>query len=493
MTAQGASQVTVRDRLSVDVSGLAGGGGELTWGQRFVWDILESLPPGTHYLNIRFRVHLPRYATRERVLSALATLLRRHEALRTRFLTGGDGEPRQQCDPAGQLPVEYCHTAPGHVRRLAEQEEERLWRLPFENDRDWPMRVSVIAADGRPRQIVFVFSHLAVDAWACAVLRQEFLDLLRRDDALPAVTGWQPRERAAFECSPAGRKVNDRSLVYWRRTLETFPQTAFPIPPAAAETPRFPGAGLHSVALAGAVQAVAARHRVGPAAVLLGVLSTIIGIRTGTELVPLMLATGNRFTPEDNASVGTFYHVAPALVPLHTSLAGTIRSASQASIVAYRRGQCDPRGVAQLLEAVQAERGVEIELSTTMNVVPEPGSRGTLPVIHDAAALRELTAATRVWDLDGRDTEQLKLYAHVKSLRSRAVLELFCDSCYLSAADARKLLAGLELVLIELLEVGDLHRDRVADLVEITPSAGLPSLARTAPDAAPSADAHLED
>ena len=199
MTAQGASQVTVRDRLSVDVSGLAGGGGELTWGQRFVWEILESLPPGTHYLNIRFRVHLPRYATRERVLSALATLLRRHEALRTRFLTGGDGEPRQQCDPAGQLPVEYCHTAPGHVRRLAEQEEERLWRLPFQNDRDWPMRVSVIAADGRPRQIVFVFSHLAVDAWACAVLRQEFLDLLRRDDALPAVTGWQPRERAAFD------------------------------------------------------------------------------------------------------------------------------------------------------------------------------------------------------------------------------------------------------------------------------------------------------
>src|SRR5690606_23584720 len=151
--------------------------------------------------------------------------------------------------------------------------------------------------------------------------------------------------------------------------------------------------------------------------------------------------------------------------------AATTRSPSRASVVAYRRGQCDPRGVAQLLEAVQAERGVEIELSTTMNVVPEPGSRGTLPVIHDAAALRELTATTQVWDLDGRDTEQLKLYAHVKSLRSRAVLELFCDSRYLASADARKALAGLELVLIDMLAAGDISLDRVAGLVGIAPLA----------------------
>src|SRR5690606_1050319 len=182
-------------------------------------------PPDTHYLNIRFRVHLPN-VTRERVLTALATLLRRHDALRTRFpVESPGGEPRQQCDPAGQLQVEYCETEPGRVERLAEQDEEQLWRVPFRNEHDWPMRASIIAAGGRPRQIVFVFSHLAVDAWACATLRKEFLDLLRHDRAAPAVAGWQPRDRAAFEASPQGRKANDLSLTYWRRTLETFPPT----------------------------------------------------------------------------------------------------------------------------------------------------------------------------------------------------------------------------------------------------------------------------
>ncbi|MET7402455.1 condensation domain-containing protein [Dactylosporangium sp. NPDC005572] len=464
--------MTTRDRVSLEFTGLDEGVGELTWGQRFVWNILQSLAPANHYLNIRFRVHLPSDVTRERVLAALHTLVRRHDVLRTRFPVGPDGEPEQHCDASGDLPVEICRTDPGRVRRLAEQDEERLWREPFRHEAEWPLRVSVIVAGGRPRQVVFVFSHLAADAWGCSVLRREFLDLLRSDRAAPALAGWRPLARAEFELSPPGRDANDRSLAYWRRVLETTPQTAFPTLQEAGESPRFPGLGLHSVALAAAAQAVAARHRVGPAAVLLAALSTIIGIRTGTDIVPLFLAAGNRFTPVDAASVGTFYQGAPVLTRLDTgSLAGTIRNAHQVSTLAYLRGQSDPRDVARLLDTVNHRRGLDIDLSSTVNVVPEPGAAGPPPTIRDVAELRELTASTRVSDLEGRDSERLKLYLHVKSLRSRAVIELFCDSRYLTAPAARQALAGLELVLIELLEAGDLSIDRVADLVGIAPLA----------------------
>ena len=472
MTGSVVSGVTARDRLSLEFTGLDGGGGGLTWGQRFVWNILQSLAPANHYLNIRFRVHLPGDVTRERVLSALHTLVRRHDVLRTRFFVSPDGEPRQHCDPAGEFPVEIGETDPGRVRRLAEQDEERLWRESFRHEREWPLRASVIVAGGRPRQVVLVFSHLAADAWGCSVFRREFLDLLRDDRAEPALAGWQSRARAAFEISAPGRGANDLSLAYWRRVLETTPQTAFPTSREAGESPLFPGAGLHSVALAAAAQAVAARHRVGPAAVLLAALSAIIGIRTGTEVVPLGLAAGNRFTPVDAASVGTFYQSAPALIRLDAgSLAGTIRNAHKASTMAYLRGQSDPQDVARLLDSVNTRRGVAIDLVSTVNVVPEPAVAGTPPTIDDVDELREMTASTRVSDLDGRDSENLKLYFHVKSLRSRAVVELFCDSRCLTASDARKILAGLELVLIEMLETGDLSLDRVAGLVGIVPLA----------------------
>ncbi|MGX7674284.1 condensation domain-containing protein [Plantactinospora sp. DSM 117369] len=478
MTGSGTPDTTLRDRLSLEFAGLDEGSGELTWGQRFVWNILESLAPTNHYLNIRFRVHLPGDVTREHVLTALRTLVRRHEVLRTRFTVGPDGEPRQHRDPAGNLSVEVCETVPGGVHRLAEEAEERLWREPFRHGYEWPLRVCLVAAGGRPRQVVFVFSHLAVDSWGCFVLRREFLDLLRNDRAAPALAGWQPLARVAYEASEPGRKANDRSLAYWRRVLEAMPQTAFPTPRGPGETPLFPGVGLHSVALAAAAQTVAARHRVGPAAVLLGVLATIIGIRAGTGTVPLFLAGGNRFTPVDAASVGTFYQGAPALIKLDGgSLAGTIRTAHRASTLAYLRGQSDPRDVARLLETVRTRRGVDIDLSSTVNVVPEPGVPGAPPTSYDVAELRELTGSTRVSDLEGRDSERLTLYLHVKSLRSRAVLELFCDSRCLTAADARKLLAGLELVLIELLDVGDLGADRVAELVGIAPPAGAASRA----------------
>ncbi|MCW6004189.1 hypothetical protein K1W54_06285 [Micromonospora sp. CPCC 205371] len=443
---------------------------ELTWGQRFVWEILESLAPANHYISLRFRVHLPSDATLDGVRDALHTLVRRHESLRTRFPVAADGEPRQRVDPADLPPIEVRETEPGRVRRLAEREEERLWREPFRHDAEWPLRVSVVAAGGRPRQVVFVFSHLAVDAWGCAVLRKEFLDLLRDGAATPAQAGWQPRDRAAFEASVEGRKAGDLSLAHWRRVLETAPPTAFPTLREAGETPLFPGVGVHSVALAAAAQALAARHRVGPAAVLLAALSTVVGIRTGTDAVPLLLATGNRFTPVDAASVGTFYQAAPALIRLDTgSLAGTVRNAHKASTAAYLRGQGDPRDVARLLASVRHRRGVDFELQSTVNVVPEPGSVRMPPAVHDVAALREMTASTLVSDLEGRDNERLKLYAHVKALRSRAVIELFCDSRYLTASGARKVLAGLELVLIEMLDTGDLSLERVADLVGIAP------------------------
>lgn len=478
MTAGVRGDVASRDRISLEFTGLTAGTGELTWGQRFVWNIVQSLAPANHYLNLAFRVYLPTDATRDRVLAAVRTLVSRHETLRTRFPAGPDGGPRQECDAAGELPVDICVTDPGRVRRVAEREEERLWREPFRHESRWPMRVSVIAAGGRPRQVAFVFSHLAVDAWACALLRGEFLDLIRNDRSEPttsgrgepARTGWQPRALAAFELSEAGRRTNDASLAYWRKVLSSAPQTAFPTQPEAGETPLFPGVGLHSVALAAAARTVAARLRVGPAAVLLGVLGAILGIRTGTDAVPLFLAGGNRFTPADAASVGTFYQGAPAVVRLSTgSLAGTIRNAHAASTVAYLRGRSDPRDVARLLEGVNARRGTAFDLSSTVNVVPEPGAVGTLPAVPDVAALRELTASTTVSDLDGRDSERLKVYLHVKSLRSRATVEFFCDSRYLTAAAARKILAGLELVLIALLEAGDLSLDAVADVTGIAP------------------------
>ncbi|AVT28237.1 hypothetical protein C6361_00565 [Plantactinospora sp. BC1] len=467
MTGDGTADAPRRERSTLEFTGLDGGSAELTWGQRFVWDILESLAPANHYLNIRFRVHLPGDVTRERVLTALHTLVGRHEALRTRFTVDPDGEPRQHCDRAGDLPVEICETEPGRVRRVAEQAEERLWRQPFRHDDEWPLRVSLVAAGGRPRQVVFVLSHLAADSWGCFVLRREFLDLLRDDRAAPAA-GWQPLARAGYEASASGRRTNELALAYWRRVLESMPPTAFPGPPGPGGSPLFPGVGLHSVALAAAVRAVSVRHRVGPAAVLLGALATIIGVRTGTREVPLFLAGGNRFTPGDAASVGTFYQGAPALIKVDGgSLAGTLRAAHRASTLAYLRGQSDPRDVARLLAEVQTRRGVDIDLASTVNVVPEPGVAGPPPAPLGVAELRELTAATVVSELEGRESERLTLYLHVRSLRSRAVLELFADSRRLPAADAGRLLAGLELVLIELLDAGDLDVDRVADLVGI--------------------------
>ncbi|WP_031517347.1 condensation domain-containing protein [Streptomyces sp. NRRL F-5123] len=460
----------VRERVVLEFTGLDGGGAELTWGQRFVWDILAALAPHNHFISLRLRVHLPPDATRERVLGALHALVRRHEVLRTRFPAGPDGEPRQECDGQGALAVEIAGTTPGRVRRTAERDEDRLWHEPFRHAQEWPLRASVVTSGGRPRQVVLVLSHLAADAWGLTALRAEFLALLRGGDAAQVPpAGVQSRDRAAYEASEPGRRAGDASLAYWRQTLRTAPQTVFPNLSQPGERPLFPGTGLQSVALAAAAQAVAGRLRVSPSAALLGALAAILGVRTGTGAVPLALATGNRFTPADAASVGTYYQVAPVLLPVDAgSLAATVRAAHRASSLAYLRGNSDPREVARLTAAERVRRGAALGTLSTVNIAPEAGP-ALPPAPRTAAELRALTADTVLADLEGRDEEQLKIYFHVKALRSRAVVELFTDSRYLDAASARALLAGLETVLIELCEAGDLDLDRVAELTGVTP------------------------
>lgn len=467
-----ADPAEVRERVTLEFTGLDGGSAELTWGQRFVWDILTALAPHNHFISLRLRVHLPPGATREQVLGALHALVRRHEVLRTRFPAGPDGEPRQECDGQGELSVEFAGTTPGRVRRTADGDEDRLWHEPFRHEREWPLRASVVTAGGRPRQVVLVLSHLAADAWGLTALRADFLALLRGgagEQAPPA--GVPSRARAAYEASEPGRRAGEASLAYWRRTLETAPQTVFPTLPGPGESPLFPGVGLQSVALAAAAQAVAGRLRVSPSAALLGALSAVLAVRTRTAAVPLALATGNRFTPADAASVGTYYQVAPVLVPVDAgSLAGTVRAAHRASSLAYLRGNSDPREVARLMAAERVRRGVALGTLSTVNIAPEAGP-AVPPQDRTAAELRALMADTVVTDLEGRDEEQLKIYFHVKALRSRAVVELFTDSRYLDAASARALLAGLETVLVALFEDGDLDLDRVAQLTGITPLA----------------------
>ncbi|MFI0720741.1 condensation domain-containing protein [Streptomyces sp. NPDC021224] len=469
-TAAPEAAADVREPVALEFTGLDGGTAELTWGQRFVWDILAALAPHNHFISLRLRVHLPPDATRERVLGALHALVRRHEVLRTRFPTGPDGEPRQECDGHGALTVEFTGTTPGRVRRTAEQDEDRLWHEPFRHAREWPLRASVVTAGGRPRQVVLVVSHLAADAWGLTALRADFLALLRGGETeRTPPPGVQSRARAAYEASEPGRRAGEASLAYWRRALETAPQTVFPNLPEPGESPLFPGVGLRSVALAAAAQAVAGRLRVSPSAALLGALAAVLAVRTGTRTVPLALATGNRFTPADAASVGTYYQVAPVLLPVDAgSLAATVRAAHRASSLAYLRGNSDPREVARLTAAERIRRGAALGTLSTVNIAPEAGP-ALPPAARSAAELRELAADTVLTDLEGRDEEQLKIYFHVKALRSRAVVELFTDSRYLDAATARALLAGLETVLTELFEAGDLDLGRVARLTGVTP------------------------
>jgi hypothetical protein len=461
-------------QVSLTFSGATEGVGELTWGQRFVWGILQSLAPANHYVNLFFPTELDGNTSVGRVISALQTLVCRHESLRTRYRVGADGEPLQQVHGNGTLSLDVCEAEPGHERDLVEQEADMLWRMPFDDEGEWPLRVCVITVDGRPRHVVFVISHLAMDGWGFQVFHDEFRALLALagsdNAATSAAPAWQPRARAKFESTPMGRRCSERSLGYWRTTLQAAPQTAFPALPEAGETPQFPGFVIDSTALAAAAHMVAARHQVSAATVVLAAAATIIGVRSGTDAVPLMLAASNRLSEEDRVSVGTAYHVAPVVLRIDAgSLAETIRQTHRSSMLAYARAQCDSRDAGRLLDSVNHDRGVAIELSTTVNIVPATSPPALPADGFGRAELARMAEATRVLPREGRENENIKVYLHVQDLSSQAVVELFCDSRYLSSGYAHKVLVGLERTLVEMAVAGDVDVSRITELTGVVP------------------------
>ncbi len=77
-----------------------------------------------------------------RAADALARLVVRHEALRTRLT----GEDEQRVFDAGTVSVELVRCGPGESMFAAEQARERL-AGPFDHAVDWPLRVALVAVE----------------------------------------------------------------------------------------------------------------------------------------------------------------------------------------------------------------------------------------------------------------------------------------------------------------------------------------------------------
>ncbi|MFE1320594.1 condensation domain-containing protein [Kitasatospora phosalacinea] len=368
--------------------------GPLMWGQRLLWNDSRWMGEEAHYFNLHVSVPVPPGRDLPTALACLGRLVHRHEALRSRVVTAPDGTPRQEVPAAGTVEVLIAPAAPGTADEVLDRHRARLLGRTFALDEEWPVRPCVVTVDGAPARITLVLSHVLADGGAAAVLTGELAALLADGPsaALPEPVP-QPLDRAAYETSPAGRKLSEAGLARTAAHLRAMPPTNFPGPLLPPDRYRFRRMEMCSPALTEALRRIADRHRTGTSAVLLAAVATALATATGNRTVAFKTVLGNRVFPELAPLVGNA--LSNAVVPAEIgdgTFGALVRAVVRSSMGNLLHSQCDPDARDALTARIGLERGVHLNLSTFFNDVRAGLEQPVVPRPElDLAALSERT------------------------------------------------------------------------------------------------------
>jgi amino acid adenylation domain-containing protein len=166
----------------IQVSGPA----PLSFAQQRLW-FLERLRPGTAVYNLAQVTELRGGLSVAALAAAFDGLFRRHDALRTVFSPGPDGEPVQAVaahplDGLAVVDLDGLPAGAGHSE--AERVETGEARRPYDLERGPLVRAVVLRLSGDEHRLFLGFHHIVSDGWSMPVVMRE-LSALYRGGELP--------------------------------------------------------------------------------------------------------------------------------------------------------------------------------------------------------------------------------------------------------------------------------------------------------------------
>ncbi|HZF07267.1 MAG TPA: amino acid adenylation domain-containing protein, partial [Thermoanaerobaculia bacterium] len=199
----------------------------LSFAQERLW-FLDQLTPGLVAYNMPLWVDLEGRLDRAALDRALATLLSRHEVLRTAFRTEG-GRPVQVIEEETVLPLPVVdlggipgERAAAESARLAGDEARR----PFDLSRAPLLRAWLLRRGDCEHRLLLTLHHIACDGWSLGVLVAE-VGAFYAGETLPALP-IQYADYAAWQREELQGEVLEEQLEHWRRQLEGLPVLDLP-------------------------------------------------------------------------------------------------------------------------------------------------------------------------------------------------------------------------------------------------------------------------
>jgi len=318
----GSSELQTAAILRVDREGKLA----LSYGQQRLWFISQLEPENVGY-NIPVAVRIAGPLDLESLEGTLREIVRRHESLRTRFVSV-NGEPRQIIDTsiAVELPVTELSHLPepereAEARRLALKEAQQ----PFDLARGPLFRVQLLRLASQDHVLVFNMHHIVSDAWSVGVLVREVSAIYNnfstgQPSPLPELD-IQYADFSAWQNELLSGPVLEGQQEYWKRKLAAVEPLMLPTDRPRTPMQRQDGATMHftvPMELTEALKTLSRKQGATLYMILLAAFQALLGRYSGQYDIAVGSPIAGRSRTETEGLIGFFIN----MLVLRTDLSG---------------------------------------------------------------------------------------------------------------------------------------------------------------------------
>ena len=362
----------------------------LSYAQQRMW-FLWHLDPQSGAYNLPAAVRLTGRLNQQALEQAFASLIERHETLRTVFQQQSDDSllqvPLQQPLDIQRVDLSALAAAEREVRVAAAAEEQSL--LPFDLAHGPLLRVRLLQLAEQEHVLLLTLHHIVSDGWSMNVLIDEFCRFYDAHDQglvaeLPALAVqysdyalWQRRWLEAGE--------QQRQLDYWLAQLgDEHPVLELPVDRPRPVLPSYRGRRHEQTveaALVEQLRGVARQHGVTLFMLLLGTFNILLHRYTGQNDLRVGVPIANRNRREIEGLIGFFVNTQVLRVQLDGQTRfGDLLSALKETALGAQAHQDLP--FERLVEALKLERSLSYNplFQVMYNHQPEVADVTTLKV-----------------------------------------------------------------------------------------------------------------
>lgn len=283
--------------------------------QNRLW-ITWQLDPHSSAYTIPGALHLRGELDEDALRHSFQQLIKRHEALRTRFYER-DGQAFQRVEASAdfELPlIDLSGLPPAEREARAQQVREDLARSPFDLEKGPLLRVTLVRLDDEEHQLLVTLHHIIADGWSLNILIDEFSRLYAaaaqgQSLELPPLA-LQYADYGSWQRQWLAEGEGQRQLTYWKAQLGD----EHPALNLATDHPRAAqhrhSAARHSVRLdarlSAAIRQTAQAHDSTPFMLLLATFQTLLYRYSGQRDIRIGVPNANRPRQETQGLIGFF-------------------------------------------------------------------------------------------------------------------------------------------------------------------------------------------